>query len=227
MPRANEYLVEVECPHCGIEFRINKFALKRRQSNLCKSCIRQKEYLDLVGAQIGRITVLGMGSGRPRSDGVISSTFLCRCSCGTEFETFAQSIKSGHTQSCGCYKAEVDNARWQGEDNPQYAGLTEEERLSANKLRGLPEYQQWRESVINRDFGECQVCGSDIYLEVHHIKSFKHNLELALDIDNGITLCSMCHKNYHSFNGGTRKEATKESFDLWMAKQEPMEEVNG
>jgi len=35
-------------------------------------------------------------------------------------------------------------------------------------------------------------------LNAHHIKAFRTNRDLRLEISNGITLCNSCHKKYHS-----------------------------
>lgn len=38
--------------------------------------------------------------------------WLCRCDCGAEKIVRAQALKTGATQSCGCYKAEVRHRPW-------------------------------------------------------------------------------------------------------------------
>lgn len=60
-------------------------------------------------------------------------------------------------------------------------------------------YKQWRDKVFAKDRYTCQWCnahngnGKDIYLEAHHIKSWKCFPELRFDMENGITLCLDCH----------------------------------
>ncbi len=215
MPRGNEYLVDVICEACGLEFQINKYNLERRGNFYCRKCARSRIFIEMVGMKINRITILGMAEPKLRNDGTTAKRFNCLCECGKEFVAYASAVKSGHTKSCGCYLIDVKSAAWSGSNNPAFANLTKEEKEDPIRVRQSVEYQKWREEVISRDFGECQKCGTDMYIEVHHIQSFKHNPELALDPNNGITLCSSCHKDYHSFNGGTRKEATRESFEEW------------
>jgi hypothetical protein len=57
----------------------------------------------------------------------------------------------------------------------------------------------WKRSIIERDNFECQICGSKANLYVHHIEPSSEYPMLANDIDNGITLCKICHyKKAHS-----------------------------
>lgn len=53
---------------------------------------------------------------------------------------------------------------------------------------------RWREAVFERDDHTCQQC--DIRggaLQAHHIKPVRCYPWLAVEIDNGITLCEDCH----------------------------------
>ncbi|MEA2037115.1 MAG: HNH endonuclease [Nanoarchaeota archaeon] len=62
------------------------------------------------------------------------------------------------------------------------------------------QYSKWRKSVLKRDNYTCQYCGDyDVTLNVHHIKPYYENRKLALDIENGITLCEECHTREHPF----------------------------
>lgn len=47
--------------------------------------------------------------------------------------------------------------------------------------------------VIKHIWNNCIICGSTEKLEAHHVKPKAQFPELALEIDNGITLCKKCH----------------------------------
>lgn len=56
---------------------------------------------NLVGKKYGRLLVI------KRIKSVNGKTkWLCKCDCGNECVVYATSLKSGNTQSCGCYKRE-------------------------------------------------------------------------------------------------------------------------
>jgi hypothetical protein len=61
---------------------------------------------------------------------------------------------------------------------------------STGKAATIP---QWRAACIERDGAQCVLCGSTEDLNVHHKAASLVYPELALEIDNGITLCSHCH----------------------------------
>ncbi len=75
-------------------------------------------------------------------------------------------------------------------NNPDY-----DKRLEIDKIKyNSPEYIEFKLSVLERDNYICQRCGrSDRQLEAHHIKAKSLYPELTLDINNGITLCDICH----------------------------------
>lgn len=94
------------------------------------------------------------------------------------------------------------NGSWKGGVNPIY-----------HTIRNCLAYVNWRLAVFGRDNYACQLCGDNKgrNLEAHHKKEFsiilKENfiktLEQALtcdllwDIENGITLCDVCHRKLH------------------------------
>lgn len=69
-------------------------------------------------------------------------------------------------------------------------------------IRDSVEFRLWREVVFARDNWICQKCkvkGGKIH--PHHIKNFADWPELRFAIDNGITLCGNCHKDFHKKYG--------------------------
>lgn len=69
-------------------------------------------------------------------------------------------------------------------------------------FRGKAKYMDWRKEVFTRDDYTCQKCNErGGNLHAHHIKSFSQYSDLRLDIDNGITLCKKCHREFHKENG--------------------------
>lgn len=63
------------------------------------------------------------------------------------------------------------------------------------------EARLWRKAVLARDGYACQDCGSDQGLEAHHIKPWADYPGLRFDLDNGIALCTECHKATHRTGG--------------------------
>ena len=60
-----------------------------------------------------------------------------------------------------------------------------------------PVYKEWRIRVFKRDgfTGQMPSCGRKKRLNAHHIRKWSSASNLRYDVDNGITLCSSCHKS--------------------------------
>ena len=58
---------------------------------------------DYTGMRFGRLTVIGRSEQNPQK-------LICRCDCGKTTEVFRSNLTRGHTQSCGCLKAEIVSA---------------------------------------------------------------------------------------------------------------------
>ena len=70
------------------------------------------------------------------------------------------------------------------------------------RIRLRIEFRLWRESVFARDNWTCQKCNTKGgELHPHHIQNFAQFLELRFAIDNGITFCVSCHKQFHKIYG--------------------------
>ena len=55
--------------------------------------------IDMAGQRFGRLTVLGyVGKTKDRK-----SLWRCVCDCGRETVTMGRHMRSGHSNSCGCY----------------------------------------------------------------------------------------------------------------------------
>ena len=63
-------------------------------------------------------------------------------------------------------------------------------------------FANWGKEVRERDNNTCQRCNAEKTtprsIHAHHIAPSYHFSELALNIDNGITLCVSCHRTIHN-----------------------------
>lgn len=106
-----------------------------------------------------------------------------------------------------------------GENNPAWKGGI---KSIYDQVRGLNSYWTWRYSVLDRDNNCCTRCSSEKDLHAHHmitLKSLINNYCLTnnklikeltetdlnnsyfYDINNGLTLCEICHKDWHKEHG--------------------------
>jgi 5-methylcytosine-specific restriction endonuclease McrA len=84
-------------------------------------------------------------------------------------------------------------------------------------IRNSIEFRLWREAVFARDNWTCQKCkirGGKLH--PHHIFNFSTYLDLRFAIDNGITLCESCHKEFHKKyrNQNNTKEQLQEFLEI-------------
>ena len=85
-----------------------------------------------------------------------------------------------------------------GLHNSYKGGVTPENR----RIRHGIDFRLWREAVFARDNWTCQKCSErGGALHPHHIQNFAEWPELRFAIDNGVTLCSICHKAFHKKYG--------------------------
>jgi len=95
-----------------------------------------------------------------------------------------------------------------GENNPNWKkDKSKSERLVM--LRKTVAYEEWRNSVFERDKYTCQECGDKRggNLEADHIKPFAYFPELRFELSNGKTLCKECHKKTPTWGHKVHKYA--------------------
>jgi len=59
--------------------------------------------IDLTGVKFGRLTAIERSDNRVLPCGQQVTMWKCICDCGKEIITSAHNLRTGHTQSCGCY----------------------------------------------------------------------------------------------------------------------------
>jgi len=85
----------------------------------------------------------------------------------------------------------INNPNWKG-------GIYGTER---QRDMGKVEYIEWRRKVFKRDNFTCCICHEvGGILNAHHIKPWKSFPNERYNLDNGITMCKKCHKEYHKYN---------------------------
>lgn len=85
----------------------------------------------------------------------------------------------------------------QGENNPNWKGGKGSERKIA---MGRIDYILWRTAVFLRDNYTCQMCKQKGgKLQVDHVKPWALYPELRYAIDNGRTLCILCHRKTDTY----------------------------
>lgn len=190
------YKVDVQCPECKKIRNVHYSSICRAGHTMCQSCSARNKMgkiLD-IGSKYNRLTIL-----KPSTKTGYS---VCECECGTIKEIDNYQITTGGTKSCGCLLTEHIKSVTQnpiGEDHWNWKGGITCER---NSIMSQIEYKQWREDVFERDKYTCQKCNRvGRNLHAHHIHSFSKYPELRLEVDNGITLCQACHKEFHKING--------------------------
>ena len=84
--------------------------------------------------------------------------------------------------------------------------------------RRYPAYYKWRKQVYERDNYTCKCCNSSTGgdLIAHHILNYSSHKHLRTDINNGITLCKKCHKEFHNYYGYYNN--TQEQLNEFMKK---------
>lgn len=124
--------------------------------------------------------------------------------CGKVYDILPQSILNG-VQCRDCYEKNLhgsNHPRW----NPN---ITQEEREIGRKYL---EYYRWIGEVRKRDDNTCWITGIKDYknTEVHHVDGYNWCKEKRTDVDNGITLLTTIHKEFHDMFG--RGNNTKQQF---------------
>ena len=84
--------------------------------------------------------------------------------------------------------------------------------------RLIPGYSDWVQAVFNRDDYICQCCSErGGKLHAHHLESYSDNPQLRITLENGITLCKKCHKDFHHQYG---YKCTKQQFENFFVHRE-------
>jgi hypothetical protein len=60
--------------------------------------------------------------------------------------------------------------------------------------RSTYKFTEWREAVLKRDGYKCRFCDETKKLEAHHLIHWLKRKDLRYDVDNGITVCKLHHK---------------------------------
>jgi hypothetical protein len=107
-----------------------------------------------VGRKFGRLMAIEKIRKAPGPNGLF---YMCRCDCGITREYRYCNLKTGNTQSCGCFKREVLHRRKQTDEYLRVSEVGRYYRRNA-KERGLL-WKLTRKDVAELITRPCRYCG--------------------------------------------------------------------
>lgn len=99
------YLCQCECGNTTIAVPSN---LKNGHTTSC-GCTKRESLIDITGQKFGRLTVIKRVEDYRAPGGRVMTQWLCQCECGNTITVTGNSLKKGHTKSCGCYAKSLIN----------------------------------------------------------------------------------------------------------------------
>lgn len=108
--------------------------------------------------------------------------------CGDEFKRLESELRNRVGGGKYCTR-ECRDANWKGDVTPNWQG-------GSGVYKRGPHWQSIKRAVLKRDNYECQECGADGDLHVHHKTPFRmfDDADEANDESNLISLCPPCHR---------------------------------
>ncbi|MCX0396945.1 hypothetical protein LI014_06110 [Clostridium perfringens] len=185
------------CDYCGKEIQVIKCIYEKNKHNYCSQSCKNKGHSNEVS---------NMNNGRYNS-----KTIKCDY-CGEEIIRKVSKIKDRNFCNNKCY-SEYRKIHYSKENHSCWnPSITDEERLNKRKCE---EYYNWRDSVFTRDNYTCVCCGKDTHHNnAHHLNGYDWDKQNRTNVDNGVTLCVDCHKDFHKTYGYGNN--TKEQFNIWI-----------
>lgn len=183
----------IVCEICGIQKEV-QYSRKDTQRFCSKDCFGKSQVGESHHAW----------NGGPNTDKVCEE-------CGTTFTSWENDKRRLCSKECA-------RLQMTGSGNPSWKGGV------VKGTREGRDYFKWRHNVYERDQYTCQCCqevgGS---LNAHHIASYARYPELRTTLDNGITLCESCHKEFHKLYG-TLKFTPDDTFEYLKNKENSFED---
>lgn len=181
------------CPKCAVKYRAD---LKRRDM------ITVKKELKKINPNIKIIDEIYKND---------DTKMQCKCLvCNRLWSVTWNNLYSGK----GCPNCAV--YRRSGSNNYKFnPNLTQEERMKNRYELGGQNIVKWRKQIFVRDNYRCKICekqGGN--LNAHHLNSYHAFPDERFKIDNGVTLCTKHHKEFHKQFG--YRNNTKEQFEEYM-----------
>lgn len=136
--------------------------------------------------------------------------------CGHEDYVTFDSFKANKHHIC----YECSKQMQSGENSYNYKGGVYSSELEM--FRKSYDFKKWQKDVFNRDDYTCQCCGDNKggNLNAHHKDGYNWCVEKRVDVNNGVTLCKDCHKDFH-LNYGFGNN-TQQQFDNWLLNKVEM-----
>ena len=166
---------------CGNEIITSGNNLKYGATQSCgclhKDAMNKIYFEDLIGKRFGKLVVINKSISRWNK-----LHWVCKCDCGNETIVSTSGLKSGHTQSCGCFQDEIaSNTHLVDLTGKKFGKLTVIKRIENSKT-GLVRYECQCEcgnksNVIGATLldGRTQSCGCWKYskLEEYVLRYFR------------------------------------------------------
>jgi hypothetical protein len=139
---------------CGNVVDVIGTDLRTGRKTSCGECELHSNIKNEIGNVYGRLTVIKEG-GKTKDR---HKKWICQCECGNIIEVMGKSLRSGNTQSCGCYKADrIFETQAKDLKGQRFGKLLVLERV---------------DKKYDRTYWKCQCdCGNQVEVSTHNLTS--------------------------------------------------------